>query len=87
MEIRVNISDEYLKLAASTLAFAVDDKSSEDMILSAADEFKGEVIELCPEKDFSRSEAKKISLALGMFALGKIIAEKKNAKTVSEKGC
>ena len=75
MEIKINLSERYLKAAASTLILAAaDDDDYEEMIDEAVEGCKGQSLTLDPS-DFSDAAGKKFCIALAVYAIGKVMKD------------
>lgn len=73
MEIKIDLSERYLKAAASTLILAAaDDEDYEEMINDAVEGCKGLSLTLDPS-DFGDAAGKKFCIGLAVYAIGKVM--------------
>lgn len=75
MEIKINLSDKYLKAAATTLLLAaVDDEDYEEMINDAVEGCIGKSIVIDPS-DFGDTKGRKFCIGLAVYAIGKVMKD------------
>lgn len=72
MEVRVTIKQKFLNAAAGMLAAMAGDEEFEQKVESARKKCENAVVEVDVD-DFKQSEARQLSIALAMYAMGKFL--------------